>query len=812
MKNILWVLLIVNITIKAQNIKVIDKITRQPIPGVILFCKTTTAASTTNAEGEAVSSGLITCDTVQIRHINYYNVVLTPKQIENKNFMIELTENKLQLDEITVTANKWEEKKIENPFSVEKIKKKEIEFKNPQTSADLLGAGTNVYIQKSQQAGGSPMTRGFATNRLILVVDGVRMNNSIFRSGNVQNIISLDANSVEEAEVLFGPGAVMYGSDAIGGVIDFHTISPRLSDSGKLSVTGSALARFSSVNKENTGHMDIVLSLNKFASLTSLTYSQYDDLYAGKTGGDSVYLRRYYQSVSSLKDTQLVNNEPSLQVNSKFRQLNLMQKFIYSPNKNLKIIYSLQHSKSSDAPRYDRLNTDANNNGVLDFSEWYYGPQIWHMQNINLQFKSENLLFSHVRVVGAYQYFEESRHDRRFNSSGNSNSNSAFKRHQTEKVNAVSLNIDFDKNINKKSSFFYGAEFVHNLVQSTAYKENIYNEESFEINSRYPSGSTWQTFGIFTNLKHKFKENVIINAGLRYSHYFIMAKFDTSLFTYPVTTAKINNGALNGGIGLVVSPHQKWKLFVNISTGYRAPNIDDIGKVFDSQPGLVIVPNTNLKPEYAYNAEAGTAFHIGNFLKSDASVYYTFLDKAIVRRPSLLNGNDSIMYNGQLSQVQSLQNAGHAYVYGIQGNLEIYLPYGISITNNVSWQQGYEYNNDSLKYFPLQHNAPLFGSSHLIFTYKKIKTDFYINYNGEMRYDQLSVAERSESYNYAKNENMKPYSPSWYTVNFKLALYFNKNTSINFGIENISDLLYRPYSSGISAPGRNYYLGLRILF
>ena len=163
----------------------------------------------------------------------------------------------VNLDEVVVAVNKWEQKLNEVPNKITKVSKTEILRNNPQTAADLLNQTGTVFIQKSQLGGGSPMIRGFATNRILLVIDGVRMNNAIYRSGNLQNIISIDALSTQTAEVIFGPGSLIYGSDAIGGVMDFHTLDARFDKEKKMFVGGSALARYSTANKENTFHADI---------------------------------------------------------------------------------------------------------------------------------------------------------------------------------------------------------------------------------------------------------------------------------------------------------------------------------------------------------------------------------------------------------------------------------------------------------------------------------------------------------------------------------------------------------------------------
>ncbi len=96
------------------------------------------------------------------------------------------------------------------------------------TGADLLAMTPGVRIQKSQGGGGSPVLRGFEDNRVLLVVDGVRMNNAIYRSGHLQNAITIDPNTIERVEVVFGSSSVGYGSDALGGVIHYYTKSPQL--------------------------------------------------------------------------------------------------------------------------------------------------------------------------------------------------------------------------------------------------------------------------------------------------------------------------------------------------------------------------------------------------------------------------------------------------------------------------------------------------------------------------------------------------------------------------------------------------------
>ena len=170
------------------------------------------------------------------------------------------------LDEMVISANKVEESKKTVAQQIEVLRANQIAGSQAQTTADLIANTGNVFVQKSQSGGGSPVIRGFEASRILLVVDGVRMNNIIYRSGHLQNIITLDNAILERAEVLFGPSSTIYGSDALGGVIHFYTKKPLFAtDTLKRKIKANAFVRYGSVNNEITGHADFNTGCRKFA-------------------------------------------------------------------------------------------------------------------------------------------------------------------------------------------------------------------------------------------------------------------------------------------------------------------------------------------------------------------------------------------------------------------------------------------------------------------------------------------------------------------------------------------------------------------
>jgi hemoglobin/transferrin/lactoferrin receptor protein len=702
------------------------------------------------------------------------------------------------MSEVILSANKWEQKLNEVPNKIIKINKLDILRNNPQTTADLLGQSGGVFIQKSQLGGGSPMIRGFATNRVLMVVDGIRMNNAIYRSGNIQNAISIDPLSLETAEVIFGPGSLVYGSDAIGGVMDFHTLQPRFSADKKMLVKGSVLGRYSTANKEKTGHIDLNLGWKKWSLLSSFSYSDFDDLKMGKNGGQDSYLRPEYVERINNKDSIVKNSDPRIQRFSGYDQLNFLQKIRFQPNQQWDLLYSFTYAATGAHPRYDRL--IQYRNGALRFAEWGYDDMLWRMHNLTILHSKKTKLHDQFRIVAGYQSYEEARIDR---TRANNNRNK-----QVEQVGAVNFNVDATKALGK-GELFYGAEYVHNKVASFGERTNIVSGVVTPMVSRYPDGSTWSTAGIYGSYKLNITSKITLNGGLRYSHNTLDATFDTTFIKFPYKTAELSDGALTGNLGLVFRPAEGWQINGNISTGYRAPNVDDIGKTFESVPGNVTVPNPELTPEYAWNFEAGFAKHIANKFHFELTGFHTILNNAIARRPSMFNGLDSIVFNGVKSRVEALQNVSKATVSGLQVSAEYYFTNTLSIQSHANLISGKETDDVKDEQVPLRHAAPFFGSTNLRYRIKKVFVQASADYNSKIENADLAPSEQAKTDIYAKDADGKPYSPAWYTLNLKASYQATKNLMLSVGWENMTNQRYRPYSSGIVAAGSNFIVSLR---
>lgn len=797
----IFIVLLTAGTLSAQKIKVLDIKSKEPLSTVAIYTTDKQKSVFTDIDGMADLQKFGLTESIYFQSFAFITLKTTKQQIVAAGNRVELQSKSEAMNPVVISVSKFQQRKQDLPQAIISTTKEEIVFQNPQTSADLLQQTGQVFIQKSQQGGGSPLIRGFSTNRLLITVDGVRMNTAIFRGGNLQNIISIDPLSVERTEVILGPGSVVYGSDAIGGVMNFFTKSPEFSESEEINFNGNSILRFATANQEKTGHLDFNYGTEKFASATSISINSFDDLKMGSNGPDE-YLRESFVVRRNSQDRIVNNKDPEVQVPTGYDQLSLLQKFSYKPNLFWKFDLGLIYTATSDFSRYDALDRFRESGEPIN-SEWYYGPQKWLMLNAKAQHRGDGKMYDKMIITQAYQKFNESRNTRNFQSSD------LFE--NDEQVDAITTALDFERRNREDNVLFYGFEYLHNKVNSTGSVRDIETGSQQAAPSRYPDGSTWQSMAAYVSYQWKIEENLTLQSGARYNYIWIDADFDDSFYNFPFEDANVRTGALTGAVGATYLPDPSWELRANISTAFRAPNIDDIGKIFDPSPGTVIVPNPDLDSEYSYNTEVGVKKRFGNSLTVDVAAYYTILENALVPRGYTLNGEDRVVYQGELSQVRAIQNSESSEIYGIELGVDYNFSKTLRFYGHYTWLNGRQHEEDGSE-VAVRHVAPAFGDAHLVYAQGKLKFDAFTMFNGQFDFDELAPEQQERAYLYAFDENGNPYSPSWYTVNLRSLYQLNDSLSFIVTLENITDQRYRTYSSGIAAAGRNLILAVNYSF
>ena len=812
-KLLLFICVLSFSSIFAQEIKVIDEL-GSPIREAHFVSLEQNIHAFTNKDGIVNLAEFGTNEPLQISHSSFISVFTNKKNILSNNNQIILVFDSETLGEIVLLTRIDDENLKTTADRRVILHQKEIERLNTQTTADLLEKRAGVNVQKSQMGGGSPVIRGFEANRVLLVVDGVRLNNAIYRGGHLQNIISVDNATLEQVEIIFGPSSSEYSSDGLGGVIHLHTKRPKFTDSPIFKQNYST--RYATANKGLSQHYDLSYTSKGFSIFSSVSTSDFDDLKMGavrKHGYENWGKVYHYMDNGKQKE----NPNPNIQKHTGYSQKDFLQKAIFRLSDKLLFTGNFQFSNSSNVPRFDKMNdyksisynqeTETTEYEDLKYATWNYGPQKRSFYSMQFDYSANSLLLDSAQLIFGYQDVFESRLVQKIDSDESID--------QHENVDIYSINANFRKN-----KLHYGLEFYNNQVLSKAFKtiDNISNPYD---QTRYPNGgSSMSSWAAYITYAKKVSEKLKLNAGIRFtenklSGKYIQVRMPTITLPYDSIDNKYN--AFTGNFSAAYFPNESWKIAAIVSSGFHAPNLDDVSKVF-YKGSNVTIPNFNLRPEYANTAEINITKNINNRILLNANAYYTAISDAIMRVEA-----DSIHKVGVIidpeegfTSIKTNQNTGKAEIYGATASLSMRIASNYTLETDYTYIKGRNKDTD----LPFTHIPPSFGKTAIYADFDHWRASFYALYNGSKPMDEYDLISGTD------NEEESPIlwtnleesdtwvieyqgTPAWYTLNMSFMYRFSESFTLQLAAENILDHHYKTFASGLSAPGRNFILTLR---
>ncbi len=693
---------------------------------------------------------------------------------------------------------------------------------------------------------------------------------------------------LERMEVTFGPGSLLYGSDALGGVVHFRSKEPKLNFDkipGSYRLESNFYTRYASANEEKSAHVDFNFGKTKWASLTSFTFTDYGDMRAGNNRpvGYEHFGRRlnYVQRVDGIDQTpenvtlnadSSFSDNSNVQIGTAYSQMDFTQKIKFQPNEHSYQLLNFQFSTTSDVPRYDVLTEQKSSDPKnLKWAEWFYGPQKRLLASLKMRYSKPTKYFDKATIIGSYQRLEEDRLKRKLNN---------LKRvYNLANVNVVSLTADFDKSLDSLNNkqVMYGMETNLNDVNATA-GSLVMSTERVIIDelTRYPGNSNKVVTGAFYgNFRVASKDSALVaNAGLRFTVASLRSKFGRdSIIIWPDKYYNgINNthADLTWSGGLAYSTKDKFQARAMLSKAFRSPNLDDFSKI-DEKNEKVTIPNPNLVPETSINAEFSMAKQFGEIKQGQgtavtlrATGYHTWIKNLIVRRGfALPDGSNQLAMGFDTLETVANVNAAKGFIYGASFNADLNIGQRLKLSSGIHFTKGkeslyQEFDNglvlDTL--VPASHIPPTYGNTSLTYTGKKFTASLFANYfgrkpvedygvvlfkldEGELVPDRLDGSDNIElSYTTAGyffkeiTENgerrLEPTcnnpdsegncegeyvgTLAYTTFNFYTSWQITKQLRVNFAVENITDLHYRPFASGMSGAGRNFILSLRAGF
>ena len=712
-------------------------------------------------------------------------------------------------EEILLSSQRFQQKRKETPRQIEVVSAKRLSELQPATLGDALINTGQVFVQKSQMGGGSPVLRGFEASRVLMVIDGVRMNNATYRAGHLQDIITIDPFILDRLEVNFGAGSTLYGSDALGGVLYFKTKDATL---GEFSVKPSATVRYQSASNSVIGNVGLKLQSEKVGLLLSATRSQFGDLRSGSknySDWDTFgMLPRYVGQVNG-RDTVLLNDDPQRQKGTGYAQTDLFAK-IFTKTGKVEHMVNLQKSMSDIIPRYDRMSQF--NNGKPVYGRWDYAPQNREYISYTAKAGSED---HHTRLTLAQQRIEVGRVTRNFDE--------VMERIQRDAVRMRTVNLDRHDQLSASFTLNSGVEMVWNAVKSVGINKNISTLAETATKARYSdSGATTQMHSVFAQGIYKMaKTGTVIQGGVRVSKYSLEALFSTANpWKLPYQSISFATTTPSYDLGLTQQLKKGLLLKASVNQAYRNPNVDDMTKVFDSKPGAkLLVPSADLKAERSTTVDLGVLWRKDRSFAIEAGVFSSAVKNLLLDQPGTLNGEDSLMYDGRLTPVYQLQNVALGEISGMYLNAKVRLVKDLWFSGSLTQTKGIYRLDDAAAEQPLDHIPPVYGQASLRWNGKGWFAETQCLFNGMKKAEDYSSSGED-------NQELQPigladingdgkadgFNPAWQCWNIRGGYQHRSGLTATLAIENVLDLHYRYFASGMSAAGRSVNVSLAYSF
>jgi len=652
--------------------------------------------------------------------------------ISNKDSIISLS-----LTEVVITANRFSSLRFNTSEAIEILKGKTIRQNQLRSTPEALIITPGVFVQKTNHGGGSPFVRGLTGNQTLQMLDGIRLNNATYRYGPNQYFNTLDVFSLENIEVLRGSGSVQYGSDAIGGTIQAFSKDAEFNE--KQSLGSSLLTRFATHAMEQTIRADVNYGSRKAAFIGGISWRNFGDLMGGDTTG--------VQSPNSYRELDF----------------DLKGKIKLSPSSVFTVAYQNVHQEDVDV--YHKV-------AIENYAINKMQPQNRRLAYLRLNQKLDAWILKSLTITASMQNTEEGRESRK--------NGSNTLRYENDKVRTLSFSSDAFTQSGDIWSAMSGIEIYNDLVNSTRADTDITSGVETPKRGLYPDGSAMTNIAAFT--LHTFDlPKWIFSAGARFNTFLIDVKDET------LGEIKLTPSALVGNASVMRKLTPTSNVFVSVNTGFRAPNIDDLGTL-----GIVDfryeTPNYDLKPEKSFQYQAGYKFQ-GKNLRGEFYLYRNELYNLIVRER--VEGDSIDGY-----PVYQKENVERAYIQGVETSWDYRLHNSWMFSGSLT----YTYGQNLTKNEPVRRIPPLFGR--LAAEYRK--TNWWCNF------ELLAAAKQYRLAQGDKDDNRIPEggTPGWNIFNFNTG-YTWRFLEFDLRLQNLLNTDYRYHGSGVNGYGRSALISVK---
>lgn len=643
------------------------------------------------------------------------------------------------LSEVIITTIRHGAKSVDVPFSISTVSKQYVDDFGPRSTPDVLQDVNGVFIQKTNHGGGSPFVRGLTGNQTLTLVDGIRLNNATFRYGPNQYLNTIDPFTIRRIEVAKGTGSVQYGTDAIGGVVHILTRDPEFS-TGKAAWHGKLMGRYMTGDMEKTLRGETSYSGNKFAFNAGISKRRFGDIIGGDTTGK--------QSPSGY-------GEWAFDAKGKV----LLQQ-------NVQLTLATQFLRQSDVPVFHKVQLENFAFNVMD-------PQQRLLNYARLNIAGKKKWMQEVEIIASWQQSIEGRRSRK-------NGNFAEIR-EKDKINTLGFTADIFSSIARYWTANSGIELYNDKVNST---RNDFNTQTLEVANKrglYPDGARYGNYSVYS-LHHFNFDRWKIDAGLRFN------TFDIRLSDTTLGKVKISPSALVANVALMYKITDNQTVYTTYSSGYRAPNIDDMGTL-----GIVDfryeVPAKGLEPEKSRNTELGYKLQTGK-VAACVAAYYMHLSNIITRAKTEEQINGYVVYQKK--------NTQSSFIRGFETELYWFATRQLDFKGGIAYAYGQNLSANE----PMRRVPPFNGR--LLGKYKAARWFAAVEFRFASAQKRLAQGDKDD------NRIGPAGTAAWELFNVYGGYKFSW-LHFNAGMQNIFNEDYRMHGSGINGVGRSAWMGVSVV-
>lgn len=674
---------------------------------------------------------------------------------------------------LVVTATRGEQDPFTAPFQIDVVDQRQIQQRGYRTTPQALRELPSVMVQETAPGQGSPFVRGFTGFNNLMLLDGVRLNNSVFRSGPNQYWNTVDPLSIARIEVLKGPAGAQYGSDAVGGTVQVFTKSPWATAERGTAYGASSYLRYSNAEDSLFGRGEVSVGQSwDDGSWTGVLLGGDAKSFGDLTGGSSTGIQDY----------------------TGYRETAFDLKVEHWTDKDTKWVFLHQQVAQGDVPR-----THATIFGK-SFAGSAVGTDRLRELDQNryltyLQYHKTGLSGPIEAVRANLSWHQQDELEDRTTNTGAQTQNSF-------RVGTLGAWLQFESDAGSLGRLTYGVDYYRDQVDSKLRRFPTPQASDF-IQGPVADDANYDLLGVFVQDALPVGDRAELLLGGRYT----FAAAEADRVRDPSTTALIDLhddwDQFTGSARLRVDLDERhWNVYTGVSQGFRAPNLSDLTSFGTARSGEAEIPTPGLSPEHYLAYEVGTKVRTDD-VNASLAWYYTDIDDQIARFPTGTT-------NGAGQSVITKANVGNGYVQGIEfaGGWRVFEQ--TSVFGAATWQYGRVTNFETAgSALAKEYTSRLMPVTTMVGVRWERENGCYAEVLA-MRAedaDKLSFGDTRDT------QRIPPGGTPGYTIaNLHGGWRVDERTTIDVGIDNLTDVDYRVHGSGSNSAGRNFWVGMAMRF